>query len=207
MKLAAAAFVTGGAWACILASAQVPSISTQQRRDANGKTVTETFFAGQIKVLSDISTIENKAFSCIPVVSLKKGDILPAQVSGDQSWDAVVQAQLKIGSRYYDFPRLGVVNKQTIFPADLTIKVAIPSGVVIRSDGYEVKATRFVKAGDSIPVIVVGDAILSADAAKGSTPSLDLKPWLAAFKKMDIKSKDEVAAIEAWRIVRDHVGL
>jgi len=219
VKLTVAASMIGAVWASTLASAQVPSMSTEGHRDTQGNAVYETYLAGQIKVLSDISPVENKAFSCIPVVPLnhlgypKKGDVLAAQVSADRAWSVdyymgveIVTVQLKIGNWYYDFPRLGVVNKQTVFPANLTAKVAIEPGAVLHFDGYEVRATRSVKARDSVPVIVVGDAILSAEAAEGAKTRNDVRPWFTAFKK-DVQSKENAAAIEAWRIVRNHVGL
>ncbi|MGA2155524.1 MAG: hypothetical protein ABSH37_14000 [Bryobacteraceae bacterium] len=211
-KLVTAAFVIGAVWCCAAASAQVPSISTQQVPGGRA----EAYFAGQIRVGSDVSPIENKIFSCIPVVSflgsIKKGDVLAAQVSADQAWNVdyyqgvkIVAAQLKIGDQYVDFFRLGTVNKKMVFPANLTAKVAMKSGVVIHSDGYEVKAARSVHVGDSIPVIVVDAAILSAEAAAGPKGVTGANPWFTAFK--ELQSRDDAAAIAAWRIVRAHVGL
>ena len=172
--------------------------------------------------LGALSPVDNKAFSCTPVHPLKEGDVLAAKTSNEQSW-STDKVPLSIGTHNVTYPIMGLIARHypgkeymtfwAFHPTVLKAKIDIKPGV-IHSGGYAITVTRPVKSGDSIPAICDGFGyVLSAEAAEGADKSSEAKPWFTAFKegiepgdKVGIGPDDIAAAIEAWRIEREHVG-
>ena len=216
--------------AAVFAAGQIAALPGQagfrMEPDESGHVVVYT--SGQIKVgvdggveaVSDVvglvggagatalAPLDNQAFSCIPVHALKKGDVLTAEVSNPQSW-TTERVPLPIGSNTLTYPRVGVIqhpltnNAYTFYvfqPAVLKAKVDLKPGVTNRSGGFEITATRAVKAGDSIPAIYDGPGrVFSAEADEGVKNTSDARPWFTAFGR-EMEPGDRADAIRAWRI-------
>jgi hypothetical protein len=182
----------------------IPSVSIST--DKSGKTT--TFLAGEISIGGDIAAIETKSFTCTPVQPLKKGAKVAAMLSDDQAWSADTHT-LQIGTNQVAYPILAMVKSSdgfhSLFPAVLKAKTDIKAGETLRSDGYQIEAKRAVKAGDSIPVLFIGDSLLSVEAATGAKNKGEAEPWFAAYKD-DTKASDHAALVEAWRLENEHVG-
>jgi hypothetical protein len=182
----------------------IPSVSIST--DKSGKT--RTFLAGAISIRGDISALETKSFTCTPVYPLKKGDKVAAMVSDDQAWSPDTHL-LQVGTNQVAYPIFAMVKSadgfHSVFPAILKAKTDIKAGETLRSDGYQIEAKRAVKAGDSIPVLFVGDSLLSVEAATGAKNKGEAEPWFAAYKD-DTKASDRAALVEAWRLENEHVG-
>ena len=197
-----AALIIGGFCLCTLGNAQDPSVSIQGHLDAHGKVVYVTYLAGQLLVSRDITGASNAAFSWASIRPLKKGDVLSAQVSEDQSW-SVETAQLSDapfdGKDNFPFPVMAQLEHQSVFPAVLKMKVAIKPGAVIHAGGYEILASRAVSPGDTIPIRCVGNDSLLAVWADP-----DVKPWLTVFKD-GAKPTERALDVEAWLVFKNHV--
>jgi len=165
------------------------------------------FLGGAVSVGGDISAIETKFFTCTPVQHLKKGDNVAVMLSDDQAWSVDTQA-LQIGANQVAYPILAMVKASdgfhSLLPAILRAKADIKPGGILHSDGYRIEAKRQVSAGQSIPVLRVGDSFLSVEAAAGVTGKSKAEPWFAAYKD-DTKASDVAALVEAWRIENEHV--
>jgi hypothetical protein len=188
-----------GASSITTAQTSVPSITI-----TNGR----TFLAGEISISADISAIDTKVFTCTPVQPFKKGDKVAAQVSEDQAW-SVDKRALRVGANQVTYPILAMVKSSdgfhSIFPALLKSKIDIRASETLRLDGYQVETKRAVKAGDTIPVLLIGDALLSVEPADGAKDKSDTKPWFAAYKD-STKLSDRPALVEVWRVENEHVG-
>jgi hypothetical protein len=180
-------------------SVGVPSITI-----TNGK----TFLAGEISISGDISAIDTKAFTCTPAQLFKNGDKVAAQVSQDQAW-SVDKRALRVGTNQLTYPIMAMVKSSDgfhrIFPALLKTKIDIKAGEPLRFDGYQIETKPVVKAGDTIPVLLIGDAMLSVEPAEGAKDKSDTKPWFAAYKD-GTKLSDRPALVEVWRVENDNVG-
>jgi hypothetical protein len=192
------------AWSSPAFCQGIPSVSIST--DKSGKT--RTFLAGEISIRGDTSTIETKSFTCTPVYPLKKGDKVAAIISDDQAWSADSHSLL-VGTNQVPYPILAMVKSadgfHSVFPAILKTKTDIKAGEMLRSDGYQIEAKRGVKAGESIPVLFIGDSLLSVEAAEGTKNKSEAKPWFTAYKD-DTKASDRAALVEAWRLENEHVG-
>ena len=93
----------------------------------------------------------------------------------------------------------------SIFPAVLKAKIDIKAGETVRLDGWQVETKRAVKAGDTVPVLLFGDALLSVEPSEGAKDKSDAKPWFAAYKE-GTKLSDRPALVEVWRVENEHVG-
>jgi hypothetical protein len=182
----------------------IPSISMST--DKNGKT--RTFLAGAISIRDDLSAIETKSFTCTPVYPLKKGDKVAAMISDDQAWSADTHSLL-VGTNQVAYPILAMVKFadgfHSVFPAILKTKTDIKAGETLRSDGYQIEAKRAVKAGESIPVLFIGDSLLSVEAVEGTKNKSETKPWFTAYKD-DTKASDRSALVGVWGLVNEHVA-
>jgi hypothetical protein len=186
-----------------------------------------SFLGGQLSVDFDFQAFENNSFTYTPVQALKKGDAVAAMVSEDQAWsvDTAGDRQRRQDEKGYstkgrtssrdltamlaECPVVAMVktsdgNFHSLYPAILKAKTDIKAGNVVHSDGYQIQAERSVKAGESISVLVLGDAILSIEAAPSPSVVAHSKPWFTAFKD-DMKPNDHASAIEAWRTEKQHI--
>jgi hypothetical protein len=183
-----------------------------------------TFLGGQLQMSADFQAFENNSFSYTPVQPLRKGDVVAAMVSEGQAWsvDTAGARQRVQDEKGYptkgrtssgevttmlaEYPVAAIVKTSdgkfcALHPAILKAKIDTKAGNVVHSDGYQIEVQRSFKAGEAIPVLVVGDGILSIEATHvdGSKPSF------AAFKD-DMKPNARASAIEAWRTAKEHVG-
>ncbi len=182
----------------------IPSVSIST--DKSGKT--RTFLAGAISIRGDISAIETKSFTYTPVYPLKKGDRVAAMVSDDQAWSADTHP-LQVGTNQVAYPIFAMVKSadgfHSVFPAILKTKTDIKAGEMLRSDGYQIESKRAVRAGASIPVLCIGNSLLSVETTEGAKDKSTAKPWLTAYKD-DTTASDRAALVEAWRLENEHVG-
>jgi hypothetical protein len=167
----------------------------------------KAFLAGAISIGGDISTIETKSFTCTPLFPLKKGDKVAAMLSDEQAW-SVDKLPLQVGTIQVAYPILAMLKSadafHAIFPAVLKTKAEIKVGETLRADGYRIEAKRAFRAGESIPVLRVGDSFLSVEAGAGLKDKGKEEPLFAAYKE-DTTISEVVALVEAWRIENKHV--
>lgn len=182
----------------------------------------DVFLAGQIEVSQDdyaratttygglgmvgdgtvsLLPFENPVFSCTPVRPLKSGDVLAAKVSNAHS-----QSVDNVPLNNIPYPILFMSAGAASYPAVVKLKVALKAGQVINSGGYEIKVTRAVTAGESIPVLVVGGkwtwkskSVLSESTAQGAT-----EPWFTAFDESK-KSDFRADAMKLWQMEQSYV--
>lgn len=141
-----------------------------------------------------------------PGPALQEGDKVAAQVSQDQAW-SVDKRAFKVGTNQITYPIMAMVRStdgfHSIFPAVLKAKIDIKAGETLRLDGYQVETKRALKTGDTIPVLLIGDALLSVEAAEGNKS--DATPLFAAYKD-GTKVSDRAPLVEVWRVENEHVG-
>lgn len=163
-----------------------------------------TFLAGNADIKSDLATgAEHTSFGYKVAHPLKQGDKVAVQMSEDQTW-SLEKHSMQVGTKTFECPILAEVKCsdgkfRSLLPAILTAKSDIIAGSVIHTDGFEIEANRSIKAGDSISMLLVGDALLSIEMAEADT-----KPLLTVFKT-GTQPNERASAAEAWRITLDHV--
>jgi len=186
-----------------VANAQQPSISMST--DSTGKS--RTFLAGELTISQDITAVlhafDNPIFTCTLVNPIKKGDVVAAMVSDDQAWS--------IDKTQMGYPILGMMKSSdgefhSAFPAVLKVKIAVKPGTVLHSGKYNIEATQSIKAGASIPVFLVDNALLSINASRGIRNGSKAQPFFMVFAS-NAKPDEQRAVIEAWRIEKNHVSL
>jgi hypothetical protein len=170
-----------------------------------------TFLAGQITISKDLApllhALDNSIFTCTLVQPLKSGDVVAAMTSEDQAWSA---DKTRIGTDTVAYPILAMVKTSdggfhSLFPAVLKVNVDVAAGAILHSGTHEIKTTRAIKAGDSIPVLFIdGQSILSVGAADGTTKDSEAQPWFAVFEG-DLKPDGRTAIVGAWRVEKDYV--
>jgi len=177
--------------------------------DKSGKS--RTFIAGKISIQRDLSKIENKAFIATLAQPLKENEELAAMTSADQAW-SISKHTMQVGERQIDYPILAMVKcsdgMHTLFPAVLTFKIDIKAGETVHVDGFQIESKRAVKAGKSISVILVGlSSMISIETTQESANAgATANPWFTAHKD-DLELSGRNAAIEAWQLVTEYVGV
>jgi len=161
--------------------------------------------AGQISVGADVGTIEKKTFTCTPRQPLMKGDVIAAMVSAGEAW-SITTASVKVGQRQVDWPILAILGGAAIYPANFKPKVELKAGEKLVSDGYEIRALRGLKAGETIPVILIGGSMLSIEGVEVVTGKKNSQPYLTAWTE-GTTPKEREALIEVWRSADRHVGV
>lgn len=129
---------------------------------------------GSIVLKKAISKIESDAFTCALFEPVTADQKWSAFVKGNQSWS---MSNVQVGQ--FAFPIVAMVKTPTnrtftIFPATLRAKLEIKAGSAMTSGEYVIEAERSIKAGDTFPVLIVGNNILSVEATGG-------KPWFTAL--------------------------
>lgn len=169
----------------------------------NGRTI----LPGEISIGAAIPAIETKSFICTPFQPFKKGDKLPATFELDRqgqqtSW-SVSKHPLQIGADQVVYPVIVIGLGHTLLTAVVKAKTDINAGETLRSDGYQIETKRAVRAGDSISVLfIIGNMNISLLSIESDS---DGRPWFRAFMD-DMKPDARTSAIEAWRMVRQHVA-
>lgn len=188
--------------------------------DTEGKdsTPVQSSQPGQITIHSDVTEFHTDSFTCKPMAPLSDGDILA--MMGAYSYERVAYHEGSkniptlpggaFGEALRRLPVFAVVTtlngrRQSVLPGILTMKIALGAGQVVHSGGYQIEALTPLKSGETVDVLVVGNALLSAQHAYGEkvTDAGHATPFFAAFKD-DMDRVDCASAIEAWRITMAH---
>ena len=146
-------------------------------------------------------TYSNEAFACDFVQV--KGEVLVAYTSESGAM-SINTMPVTDGENVVRYPVMSTIKVlggefRIVLPAVLKAKIIIKTGDIVHYGGYVIEATRTIKAGDSISVLVVGGtSVLSVEAGEGA------KPWFTAFKEGAKLNNDRAAAFEAWRIEKDY---
>lgn len=139
---------------------------------------------GTIGVKKALSNIDCDAFICTLVMSVTAGEKISAFVTEGRY--ALSMTNVKLGE--FAFPFVAVVQSSsgevfTTFPAILKAKIDIKAGSVLHSNGFSIETKRPIKTGDTVPVLVVGDNILSVEAVGKTADGSEAKPWFTAFRE------------------------
>jgi len=90
----------------------------------------------------------------------------------------------------------------------MEFKINVKGGEMIHINGFQIKTKRPIKAGDRIPVILVGlSSMLSIETEAGSRVANTAAPlpWLINHKE-DLDANARSGAIDIWRLAKKHVG-
>lgn len=183
-----------------------PAISISAGADGKYR----TFLAGQVDVKSDLDAgAEYNWFGYKAAHPLKKGDKIATQMSEDQIW-SMERHSMQVGMKQAEYPIIAEVKGadgkfRSLLPAILKVKSDISPGSVIQADGFELETKRLLKAGDSISMLLVGNALLSIEAAEGSNQTDGARPFFTVFKT-GTQPDERVLAMESWRIVTEHAN-
>jgi hypothetical protein len=138
---------------------------------------------GSIVTKLALTNIDTDAFACAVVEPVKADESYSAFVNAKegQAW-----SMTNVQVEQYAYPIMAMVKSSngqsfTIYPALLKAKINIKAGDVLHSGKYAIETTRQIKAGETFPVLIVSDSVLSAEAAKGAVEGSDSKPLFAAF--------------------------
>ena len=163
---------------------------------------------GDISVDGDISPIDMPAFTCTPVAIFKHGDKVPALISDNEAW-SVTTKPLLLGTKSVSFPFLATIKNgagetEVLVPAILKIKTQINPGAPLHTNGLQVTTTRTLKAGELLPVLAVGDSVMSLEASSNPQNPADLKPSFTIFPD-DCPAAEQASHIAAWAMELKHV--
>lgn len=136
---------------------------------------------GTIVVKTGFSNISSDAFICTLVKQVEAdSEGWSAFVADNHAWS---MSNVMLGE--YSYPIIGQVKTSdgevfTIFPAVLKAKTDIEAGGVQGSGVYVIKSKRSIKAGDTVPALIVGKSIFSIEAVDATTESSQQEPWFSA---------------------------
>jgi hypothetical protein len=135
---------------------------------------------GTIVLKKGLSSIDGGAFTCTLLKPVVAGEEWSAFVMGSQS-----RSMSNVEMGQFAYPILAMITVSggkvfTVVPATLRAKIDINLGAVLHSKGYAIETKHPVKAGDTIPVLVVGDNIVSVDPLEGTNETDRSKPWFIA---------------------------
>jgi hypothetical protein len=204
-------------WAALLASLAAVNVAAQKE-----PTVTQsdgrTFLDSQITLGTDYPAIRNPTFLSIPVLQLKKGDMLPSRgLIGKFGMDRMLslrQYDFSIGPRTVpysvvalmrcsNFPDTGSFVK--VIASTTVFKVEVKPGGALRASGLLIETSRAIKAGEKVPTVRIhfGDNyfIFSIEEAGGTGAA---KPFLTIAPE-HTSARDREVAMEAWRLSNESV--
>jgi hypothetical protein len=179
-----------------------PMISTQTRGAPPAPSQAD------ISVDGDISPIDMPAFTCTPVAIFKDGDKVPALISENEAW-SVTTMPLQLGTASVSFPILATIKNaagetEVLVPAILKIKTQINPGTPLHANGLQMTTTRTLQVGEILPVLAVGDSVLSLDASSNPQKPADIKPSFTIFPD-DCPAAEQAFHIAAWATELKHV--
>jgi hypothetical protein len=138
---------------------------------------------GSIVIKQDVPNIDDDAFSCTQVDQLTAGRRISAIVKVNEG-----QSRSMGDVRLNDLahPIVAMIRTTnsktfTIIPAVLKAKIDISAGRAMRLGGYIIDSQRSIKRGDTLPVLMVGDFILSVEDVGKINGGEQTKPWFSAF--------------------------
>jgi hypothetical protein len=175
-----------------------------------------TFVDSDIRLVVDYPPVATKAFTTTPVLPLKKGAVQPAKgVIGPlgltQMWSLLLHP-FTIGAQTLNYPVIGSVRCSNfsatgsftrVIASTTTIKADLKAGEVLHSGGYLIEAKQPIKAGETIPTLLVTFLgkyfILSIeDAPQAQKKDLAPQPRLAIVSERATPADRDIA-LEAWR--------
>ena len=175
-----------------------------------------TLIDSDIRLVVDYPPIASKAFATTPVQPLHKGTVLPAKgilgpLGLTQMWSLRSHA-FTVGSQTLTYPVVGSVRCSNfsdtgsftrVIASTTQIKVALKAGEALHSGGYLIEASQAIRAGETIPTLLVTFSgktfILSLEDAPQSQKK-DLAPqprWSIVSERAS--AADRAIALEAWR--------
>jgi hypothetical protein len=174
------------------------------------------FLDSDIRLVVDYPAIVSKAFVSTPVEPLHKGTVLPAKgilgpLGLTQMWSLRSHA-FTLGSQTLVYPVAGSVRCSNfsdtgsftrVIASATQVKVAIKAGEVLHSGGYLIEAGQAIRAGETIPTLLVifsgKTFILSLEeAARSQKKELAAQPRLSIVSER-ASAADRGIALEAWR--------
>jgi predicted secreted protein len=163
---------------------------------------------GDISVDGDISSIDQPAFTCTPVAIFKNGDKVPALISDNAAW-SVTTKPLQIGTNSVSFPILATIKNgpfetEVLVPAIFKIKTQINPGAPLHTNDLQITTTRTLKAGEVLPVVAVGDSVLSLETSSNPQNTADLRPLFTIFPD-NCPPAEQASHIAAWAMELKHV--
>jgi hypothetical protein len=87
----------------------------------------------------------------------------------------------------------------------LKLKADVNPVTSLHKNGSFFTASRTFKSGETIPVLLIGGAILSLEMSANTQNSNDFKPSLAIYAD-DSSASDRTSAMSAWLIEMKHVA-
>jgi hypothetical protein len=176
-----------------------------------------TYVDSDIRLVVDYPAIAAKAFTAAPVQPLHKGNVLPAKgVIGPlgltQMWSLRTHA-FALASQTLTYPVIGSVRCSNfsatgsftrVIASTTSIKADLKAGQVLHSGGYLVQAAEPIKAGETIPSLLVTFFgkffILSlAEAPQSQKKDLAPQPRLSIADDRATPADRDIA-LEAWRV-------
>jgi hypothetical protein len=176
-----------------------------------------TYVDSDIRLVVDYPAIAAKAFTATPVQPLHKGNVLPSKgVIGPlgltQMWSLRTHA-FALASQTLTYPVIGSVRCSNfsatgsftrVIASTTSIKADLKAGQVLHSGGYLVQAAQPIKAGESIPSLLVTFFgkffILSlAEAPQSQKKDLAPQPRLSIADDRATPADRDIA-LEAWRV-------
>lgn len=152
--------------------------------------------------------IANKSFTFAPIASLEVRNY-PADGPYGQVW-TFEQKEVEIGKNKVSFPVMAMVEGSrgvyTLFPAELKAKVNLKPGKWIDSDGYDIQVTKAVKAGDSVPILMINGSAVSFEGVETATKNTAPRPWLIV-SNIGTKEQEIEPLLEIRWLARNHAGL
>lgn len=169
------------------------------------------------------AAVTTKAFVNTPVVQFRKGEVRPANFvigNGSESlWD-VRAHEFVINGHSVRFPVLGIINCSgstagadcSVVASMTNMKVDLRVGEEAHYDGYVLEAARTVKAGETVPTLLIiskkGQSVISIEAApdaKSKGEAAKPQPWLTIFDER-LKQSDRTLTLGAWRDANETVA-
>jgi len=165
------------------------------------------------KTIGDVlTTVSSKSFTTTLVTPYEKGKSLVLDNScGKQAW-SYDSVDFVIGGKTVTHPVVGIVDchdpnfASTVLASKTVISVDIKAGEVLHLGGYLIDANRAIKAGETLPTLLLFSngkySIISIEEApKGENKGDAAKsqPLLTFFDEhMDLSER--TFAVEAWRL-------
>jgi hypothetical protein len=210
-------------WAALLAGLMAGFASAQ-----NASTISRpgerTFVDSQITLGTDYPPIANRSFISMPVLQLKKGDVLPSRgVIARLGMDRMLslrQFDFAIGPRTVHYPVVGLMRCSNfsatgsfvkVIASKTALKADVKAGEAAHSGGFLIEARRAIPARETIPTVrvVFGEkyfifSIEEAPQAAGQGDAAKLQPLLSIAQEHAAAGDREIA-LEAWRLSNESV--
>ena len=194
---------------CRLALAAVLAVAAAAGL-VHGQTARPALLDSDIRLVTDYPPIASRAFVTTPVEPLHKGTVLPAKgilgpLGLTQMWSLRTHA-FALGGQTLTYPVIGSVRCANfsdtgsftrVIASSTSVKADLKAGQMLHSGGYVLEASQLVRAGESIPTLLVmfsGKTFILSLEESGQSQ----KPRLAIVGERT-PAADRAIALEAWR--------